>query len=64
MWVLRPSWKLGQDMLAVDDVILSAYFEVMLTNDLNTSIILDELVVASIDIVIKRHFVQISLYKQ
>jgi hypothetical protein len=62
VWILGLSRQLSEDMLAVDDVVLSAYLEVVLPNDLNACIILDELVVAPVNIVVKGRLVQISLY--
>ncbi len=40
-------------MLAVDDIVLSTNFEVLLTYDLNSCIVLHKLVIASVDIVVK-----------
>lgn len=62
MGVLSLGREFSQDMLTVDDVILSAYFEVMFANDLNAGIILDEFVIAPVDIIIKGHLIQVSLY--
>lgn len=48
-------------MLAVYDIILSADFEVMFPDDLDPGVILDEFMVALIDVVIKSDFVKVSL---
>ena len=40
-------------MLAVDDIVLSTNFEVLLTYDLDSCVILHKLMIASADIVVK-----------
>ena len=53
MWVLSLSGKFCQNMLAIDDIILTTYFKVMVTYKLNPVIVLDKLMIASVNIIIK-----------
>lgn len=58
------SRELSEDMLTINDVVLSTYLQIMLPYHFNPSIIAYELMVTAIDVIVKGRLLIVSLSHQ